>query len=286
MIDNLTTKASLSYVDVKQRLMDIDISEIEDNPALFVSKPSGDTNKGKKSTKSGNSNNSSSSSSSKTCTWCKKHSPGKSKRHTWDGCFRLQTMNMQEKEMEEKEKAEEANVTTEEQTVWNKSFYFDTACTLHMTPFAERLLNYSVCGGFVQSSSQQSIFGRGDVLMDCVLRDGSVFSFCIRGVLQFPGLAHLLISWRKLREKGYTEFGEGDYISINKGTKVVFEAVFDRNLFKIAEISQSAHNTDDFWDQALRHLAPSTMDKSLQMYSDADIAVRPANYVCPSCSKY
>jgi len=121
--------------------------------------------------------------------------------------------------------------------------------------------------------------------MHCLLRDGSVSSFCVRGVLHFPDWAHPLISWRQLREKGYTEFGEGDYISINKGTKVVFEAVFDGNLFKIPEISQSAHITYDFWDQALGHLAPSTMDKSLPLYSDADIPARPTNYICSSCVK-
>jgi len=182
--------------------------------------------------------------------------------------------------------AEEANVTTE-QKVRNKSFYFDTACTSHMTPYAERLLNYLVCGGFVKSSSQMSmeIVGKADVVMDCVLRDGSVSSFCVRGVLHVPDLAYPLISWRKLREKEYTEFGKGDYISINKGTKVVFEAVFDGNLFKIPEISHSAHITYDFWHQALRHLAPSTMDKSPHLYSDADIPARPSNYVCSSCIK-
>ena len=116
--------------------MDIDTSEIEDNSALLVSKPSGNKKKGKKPTKSGNSNNSSSSSSSKTCTWCRKHDPGKSEGHTWNECFRLQMANKEKKEKEEKEKAEEANVTTEEQKVRNKSFYFDTACTSHMTPYA------------------------------------------------------------------------------------------------------------------------------------------------------
>jgi len=286
VIDNLTTKDSLSYADVKQLLMDIDTSEIEDNSALFVSKPSGNKKKGKKTSKSGNSKNSSSS-SPKTCTWCKKHNPGKSEGHTWNKCFRLQKMTKEKKEKEEKDKAEEANITSEDHKVRNKSFYFDTACTSHMTPYAGRLPNYSVCGGFVKSSSQMGmeIVSKGDVVMDCVLRDGSVSSFCVRGVLHVPDLAHPLISWRKLREKGYTEFGEGDYISINKGTKVVFEAVFDGNLFKIPETAHSAHITYDFWHQALGHLAPSTMDKSLQLYSDADIPARPTNYVCSSCVK-
>jgi len=263
--------------------MDIDTSHIEENSALSVSKPSGNKKKGKNTSKSGNSNNSSS--SPKTCTWCKKFNPGKSEGHTWNECFRLQKMNKEKKEKEEKDKAEEANITSEDLKVRNKFFYFKTACTSHMTPYAGRLLNYSVCGGFVKSSSQKSleIVGKGGVVMDCVLRDGSVSSFCVRGVLHVPTLAHPLISWRKLREKGYTEFGEGDYISFNKGTKVVFEAVFDGNLFKIPEILHSAHITYDFWHQALGHQAPSTMDKSLQLYSDADIPARPTNYICSSC---
>jgi len=68
--DNLTTKGSLLYTDVEQRLMDIDTSKNENNCALFVSKPLGNKNKGKKQAKSGNTNTFSSSSFSSTgCTW-------------------------------------------------------------------------------------------------------------------------------------------------------------------------------------------------------------------------
>jgi len=140
MIDNLKTKDSLSYADVKQRLMDIDTTEIDDNSAHFISRPSGNRRKGKKPTKSEQSNNSSSS-SSKTCTWCKKHNPRKSKGHTWNECFRLQKMNKEKMEKGEKDKTKEANITSEEK-VRNKSFYFDTACTSHMTLYAGHLLNY------------------------------------------------------------------------------------------------------------------------------------------------
>jgi hypothetical protein len=156
-----------------------------------------------------------------------------------------------------------------------------------MTPYAGCLLNYAKCSGFVKSSSQESMEmeGKGDVIMECVLRDGSVSSFRVCDVLHIPKLGHPLISWRKLRTKGYTELGEGDFISINKGTKVIFEAVFDGNLFKIPEISHSAHITYDFWHQALAHLAPSSMDKELKLYSDAEIPAKPKDYVCSSCVK-
>jgi hypothetical protein len=127
------------------------------------------------------------------------------------------------------------------------------------------------------------IEGKGDVIMECVLRDGSVSSFRVCDVLYVPKLGHPLISWRKLRTKGYIEFGEGDFISINKGTKVMFEAVFDGNLFKIPEISYSAHITYGFCHQALGHLPPSSMDKALRLYSDADIPAKPKDFICSSC---
>jgi len=119
MIYNLTTKDSLSYTDLKQWLMDIETSDTPDDTVLFTSKPSGNKRKGKKP----RGNSDSFSPKLKTCTWCKKHNPGKSEGHTWNECFRVQELN---KERKEKEKHEEANITTET-NVRTKSFYFDTA---------------------------------------------------------------------------------------------------------------------------------------------------------------
>jgi len=45
-------------------------------------------------------------------------------------------MNQGEQKKEQKENAEEANVTTETR-VRKISFDFETACTLHITPYAE-----------------------------------------------------------------------------------------------------------------------------------------------------
>jgi hypothetical protein len=114
VINNLTTKDSLSDADVKQRLMDIDTSNSQDDTALFTSKPSGNKKKGKKPRW----NSDSSLPKSKTCTLRRKHNSGKSEGHTWNECFRLQKLNKVKKE---KEKDEEANVTMETK-VRTKSF--------------------------------------------------------------------------------------------------------------------------------------------------------------------
>jgi len=211
--------------------MDIDTSEPEDNTALYTFEPSGNKKKGKK--QEGNSD--SSSPKSKTCIWCKKHNPGKSEGHICNECFRLHKLN---KEKKEKENDEEGNITMENK-VRSKSFYIDMACTSHMITYAGRLLNHTVFSRFAKSSSQESmeIVGKGDVILECIFMDGSVSSFCVCGVLHGPELEHPLISWRKSRTKGYSEFGDGDSISINNGTKAVFEAVFDRKF---------VYNSSDF----------------------------------------
>lgn len=92
--------------------------------------------------------------------------------------------------------------------------------------------------------------------MECVLRDGSVSSFRILDVFHVSRLGYPFISWSELKTKLCTEFGEGEYIAINKETKVIFEAVFDGNLCKIPEISHLAHNVYNFCHQALGLLAP------------------------------
>jgi len=65
----------------------------------------------------------------------------------------------------------------------------------------------------------------------------------------------------------------------------MFEAVFDGNLCKISEISHSVHITYDFYQQALGHLEPSSMDKALKLYSDPDIPAKPKDFICSLCVK-
>jgi len=127
------------------------------------------------------------------------------------------------------------------------------------------------------------IVGKGDEMVDVVLRDGSVSAFRVCDVLQVLKLGCPLISWRKLRSKGYTEFGEGDYISINKEIQVIFGAVFDGNQFKIPKTTHSAHATYDFWHQTCGHQEPPKMVAAHKLYSDADIPTKPMNYTCTSC---
>jgi hypothetical protein len=71
--------------------------------------------------------------------------------------------------------------------------------TSHMTSFARRIGDYTICSGIVKSSSKASmpIKGQGHVVMDCELSDGAVSKFKIP-VFHVPGLERPLLSWRKL----------------------------------------------------------------------------------------
>ena len=91
------TKDSLTYADVKQRLMDIDTSETSNDTALVASKLFSNHKKGQKAKKNGSS---SSSFFSKTCNWCKKHNRGRSERHTWNEFFQLPKMNEEKRDKE------------------------------------------------------------------------------------------------------------------------------------------------------------------------------------------
>ena len=85
-----------------------------------------------------------------------------------------------------------------------------------------------------------TIKGKGAVVMDCVLKDGSVSSFRVRDVLFVPELERPLLSWKKIQGLGYMMIGEGDTISIVKNGKTTLQAVSDGSLFKVPEKTDTA----------------------------------------------
>jgi hypothetical protein len=191
VVENLTTKDDLTFADVKKRLIDMfPTIQGSSETALNTFQQIGNKkiNKNKKTDKK---------SDIKDFTWCAKHNPGRSTSHTWNRCYRLKKHN-EEKKKESKDapKKEEVNVTVETPQVGSKSFYFDTVYTSHMTPYPERLQIYTTCSGLVESSSKQQmeIKGKGDIVVDCTLKDGSISTFRILDILLVPCLGKDLIS--------------------------------------------------------------------------------------------
>jgi hypothetical protein len=292
VVDNLSTKDDLTFAEVKQRLHDIDVDTTSSSDTALSAITKG-TGRGRDQTYNNNRSSTSSSSKPKECTWCKKHYPGRALGHYWNDCFKLKEQNEQkrkDKGKDKKEKQDESHVTTDmnDNEVRYQPFIFDTAASSHMCPNPDRFEHLSVCSGSVKSSSTESmsVKGKGTVVMDCVLKDGSVSSFRIHDVLFVPQLDRPLVSWRVLAKKGYRMMGSGDEIVIVKDGKTWFEAIFDGGTVPhIPEVRDSAYMTFEFWHEALGHLAPSSIERyKTQLDAAKIIPPCPDGFHCEACT--
>src|SRR5690606_19739686 len=202
--------------------------------------------------------------------------------------------NKLKKHNEEKKKSkdsgsEQAHVTTgNDDKVRHLPYTFDTGASSHMTPYLEDFEHLSLCTGSINSSSSHSlkVEGKGSVVIENVLRDGSVSTFRLLDVLYVPGLDRPLFSWSSIKNKGYVMGAQGNYITVSKDGKTVVEAVTcgRSKLFTIPEVKNSAHLSFEYWHQALGHLAPSSFNKVKDLYSDAAIIPpAPKDFHCSNC---
>ena len=288
VVDNLSTKDNMTYSQVKQRLLDLGSNNSSSDLALSTTKMKGKGKAASSSSKNKSSSNKSSSSDQLVCTWCSKHSPGTKVGHTWNRCHVLKDRKEKGTWPPKDKKQEQAHVTTDNSEVSTTLFYFDTCASSHMCPDRSRFEHFTSRSGFVKSSGKtmMKIKGSGTVVLDCILRDGTVSSFRLHDVLYVPDVERALFSWGKIRNKpGFSMSAKGDIISIFKGNKVMFEAHFDGAIYKIPEYNETAFLTYEFWHEALGHMAPSTMEKARNLYANANlIPPQPENFHCPSCS--
>jgi len=96
IVHELCTRGNLTYVEVKQRLLDIP-GPSESNSQTARHRTKGKS-KGKAATPS--------EPKSKICTWCAKHKPGRENGHVWNECFSLKKFKDSEKKKEEAQQGE------------------------------------------------------------------------------------------------------------------------------------------------------------------------------------
>lgn len=277
VVDNLSTKDELSYAEVKQRLLDLD-SVPSDGPSHSAFA----TNDLKIKT---------SSKSNKFCTWCKKHHPAHQNGHTWSTCSKLKRYNdthdsLMKDQSDEPEMNETHAAVHESNKVSSPSFYLDTCASSHMCPNLGRFESLSLCTGSVKSSSGDiiPIKGKGNVVMDCLLGDGTVSSFRIHDVLYVPDVCRPLFSFRKAMEKGYRLEGENKLLRLLKENKVILEAIFDGTLPRIREVEDFACASFEFWHKALGHAAPSSISKTgTSVSTEEPIPPCPDHFFCHEC---
>ena len=290
VVDNLSTKDDFTFAEVKQRLLDLDHEVLESSSSDQVALAAFEQKrKGKAPAKA--SNNFNSGTKTKECTWCKKHHPGRHQGHYWSECLKLKK-HQEEKKGKAHSGREEAHVTTDSASkeVSTPFFYFDTAATSHMCPILDRFEHISLCTGSVRSSAGTTmpIKGKGTVVLDCVLSDGTVSSFRLRDVLYVPKVERPLLSWPKI-SGSHKMIAKGDLIKVFKDDKCVLEAAYDDknlSLARINEVTEHSFLTFEFWHEALGHLAPSSMEKAKDLYADGTklIPSAPPSFHCSSCS--
>ncbi|KAI0992189.1 hypothetical protein K3495_g15997, partial [Podosphaera aphanis] len=134
------------------------------------------------------------------------------------------------------------------------------------------------------SGQGMPVKGKGTVVMDCKLSDGSISSFRLTDVLYVPQLHRPLFSWKKERSKGYNLLDDGKSIKVLKDNKIFLEAKFDGPLPYIPEIEDTAYLTYEFWHEALCHSAPSTIAKTEHLLTDSSIIPPcPKDFKCEAC---
>lgn len=287
IIDNLTTKEGLTYHAVKQRLRDVDIDPSSTQQSAYSAiqrKPQ----KKKFAKPSKPSTGSPSSSSTKECTWCKKHHNGRHTGHTWHDCFKLKKHNEEKTNKGSKsDKPEQAHATGDSE-VSPHTFYLDTCASSHMVPSLGRLVNVAKRTGLVRTSggSWIPIKGSGSVVLDCVLKNGTVFSFRLHDVLYVPEIDRPLLSWGKLAQLGCEMTAKGRHLEIRKNGRIVMEGTYDGSIYRINEVHhEHAYSSFAFFHEALGHMAPSSIEKARNAYIDGNlIPSAPSNFHCPPCT--
>jgi hypothetical protein len=196
IVDNLQTKADLSYANIHARLMDL--------PANKSTSSTTDD----KAYKAGSS---SASTSDKSCTFCKKKG-WKHEGHTYQECRKLKARNEKNKEKKNENKdSDDAKRTASDDIIeatamisqnTNPSttlrWIFDTGATSHCTSNKSQFETFKKATGSVRMAdhTQHAVHGIGTIKLTCRLPDGTLTPVVLNDDLYVPDLGpDSLFSW-------------------------------------------------------------------------------------------
>lgn len=187
VVDNLTTKDDLSFTDVKQRLLDCDY---ESTNSALLTREAPKPGKDKAQRKQGR-NWRKPERAQKAVTeykYCRKHYPTLPRNYLYTDCKHLKEKRKPQARKELSVK--QAHMNTDTIKVRKKSFFLDTCATSHMCPFLDRFINLKFCSGLVNTSSGEGMSekGKGTVMLNCLLDDGSLVNYELNNVLYIPEL--------------------------------------------------------------------------------------------------
>ena len=151
------------------------------------------------------------------CTWCAKHNSRTQKGHTWKEWKKLkeykeQNNNKGKKDKKEKKEKKTANVATVSELAspsststttlsvstppLHKRFMFDSGTSSHMTNDIGCFKTFSEHQGTIEIANSKFIHytGKGTVMLNCELPDGSLSLLHLNNVLFVPMLSKSLLS--------------------------------------------------------------------------------------------
>ncbi|RKF65556.1 hypothetical protein GcC1_119036, partial [Golovinomyces cichoracearum] len=231
IVDNLTTKDSLTFTEVKQRLLDCDY-ESSGTALLTVSS---NINAGNRKSNKRGRKPEKIPDPEEPCTFCKKHFLDKPRNHSWETCPQRKQWSKRSNKSDPPT-FHEAHMTTEIEQVSPKNFYLDTSATSHMCPYPEKFINLKICSGLVKTSSGDgtNIKGKRSVIINCIINN-ELCTYKLNDVLYVPEIKLPLFSWRVERLKGLKMNDDANIINIYKDNKICLQAKFVESLPVIME---------------------------------------------------
>lgn len=187
--------------------------------------------------------------------------------------------------------SEEANYTSHK--VRNLSpWLFDTGTTTHMTPDRQYFSTFQKRTGYVRMGNHAKIRydGKGDVVLSCVLPDGTVQQNTLREVLWVPSLRKSLLSWTRLKKLGFTMEDKGQlYVRWNDEIVLWAKDYGNLQIVQLIEhyvntISENCGNYE-YWHKALGHPGRNIL-KNKAAFQDGEniLPSAPKNFFCESCT--
>src|SRR5258706_8235429 len=304
VVDNLTLKDYKTFVETKKKLLSTSLSSSNQESAFYTNtkgaKPTSSSPSERKKKKKCNELN---------CTWCAVHNPSTQKGHTWKECRKLKEYNENKKKnlkekKEKKEKKETANVATASESAAPSStssttstvstphlhqrFMLDSGASSHMTNDLGRFKTLSADRGHIEIANGQFIdyTGKGTVILNCELPDGSLSLLHLNNILFVPSLSKSLFSWPVARDLGFCLEGNksGTCLKRKDGSLVLFAEAVGKMEF-IKEKIESVFSVKSFkhWHATFSYIAPTSLCKT-HLFEDGHILpTPPTTFHCEPC---
>ena len=289
VIDNLTTKETITYTDICNKLLDLYTGTPEssaDNAAFVSTNPHRNTRKARWTGDSTKNN--------KQCGYCK--SKG------FKGLGHLES-ECRTKRREKSNTAATAQIRPDNSKLPYRyafpttnsrfpsgSWILDSGASAHMTDNLESLEDTRPISTSVTIGNGEEVYATaiGTAAINAELADGSLNRITLCDTLYIPDLRFSLVSWRKLAEAGAEKVGDVSGTKIYKDGNLALETIPHSGLEIVRSKKETAAITTMQLHRQLAHLPPSAFSSLKGCMDDipeGGIPKADKQFSCDACSK-